>query len=223
MEGREAWPCDERVGLGGLLADDQLQLALLVAELHALVRHLELEVPHQLQLLLHLQLGGQQVGDGVRLFQLVNLLQGRELAVLVDPLGHVGLRVDGGMVKHEVFVALQGHAASNRAQQLLPRLHALLYIELTPLDVGDYRAGLAELLAALEVSSDLVLGPVQLGDLLGLHQQLHLGVAVQPALERLLQDGVAHLDLEDVPRACSQGLQHQTRDCFVYFGVFYDV
>lgn len=81
---------------------------------------------------------------------------------------------------------MKGDAARYRAKQLLLLLCALLYVELTSFYVGDDGAGLAKLLTALKISSDLVLRPMQLRDLLGPHEQLHLGVAVQPELKGFL-------------------------------------
>lgn len=63
---------------------------------------------------------------------------------------------------------------------------------------------------------------MQFCDLLGLHQQLHLGVTIQPKFKSFFEDGVADMDLKDVSGVGQKGLEHDIGDGFVFFGVFYD-
>ena len=63
---------------------------------------------------------------------------------------------------------------------------------------------------------------MQFCDFLGLHQQLHLGVTIQPEFKSFFEDGVADMDLKDVSGVGQKGLEHDIGDGFVFFGVFYD-
>lgn len=95
-------------------------------------------------------------------------------------------------------------------------------VELGPFEVGDQGAGLAVLVAVLEVGHYLVVGAVGTDGLRCFHQAPPARADV-PQLERLLEEGTVDLDLESLGREGREGEEHQLQDPLVVSDVVEDV